>query len=35
MKAGEISGTDDLFPALLKFLLKEKQTLEYIDSNVR
>lgn len=35
MKASAVSGTDQLFPDLLKFLLKEKQTLEYMDSNVR
>lgn len=35
MKSRKISNADDLFPELLKFLLNEKQTLEYMDSGVR
>lgn len=35
MKSRGITNADDLFPELLQFLIKEKQTLEYMDSSVR
>lgn len=35
MKSRGISNTDNLFPELLQFLLKEKHTLEYMDLSVR
>ena len=32
--ADKLTGSDDLFPKLIEFLLKEKRVIEYMDSNV-
>jgi len=35
MRSQEISQTSELFPELLKFLIREREIIEYMDSSIR